>query len=314
MVCDKLVKFDYNLIKVMDAVIISGSLSKAASNLNISVSAVSLLIGKLKLHLGDDLFYRTTQGLKPTPTALEIHDSFVKAMAIIEGVMQTNKVGNRHDSPLRIICSDMAEEFYFSEIAQSENEPAIQFEFANHLMFSDEDLTQYLIQSKIDVVVGQTSLEDERVVALEIDSIDDFVIVCGADSLLAHQNEVTLAHYYSFPHAVYNCRLPHKNKEPFSQIISVDAPHTGMIKTLYSSSSIDAVIKAIENSDMLAIFPRKLAKHFINKRGRRIVIAELPTGLKARKTHLYINYLSSNVNKNKIKQIISSLKRLSCHH
>lgn len=313
MAYDKSIEFDYNLIKVMNEVIISGSLSRAATNFNISVSAVSLLIGKLKLHLGDDLFYRTTQGLKPTPMALEIHDSFVKAMTIIEDVMHSNKAGNRNDSPLRIICSDVTEEYYFNELVQLNKEPVGQFEFANHVMFSDEDLTQYLLQSKIDIVVGQTCLDDERVVALKIDSEDDFVIVCGENSLLANQKELTLTHYYSFPHAVYNCRLTQKNKETFSQVLSEDAPFPGLVKKLYSSSSIDCVINAIENSDMLAMFPRKIAEHFIKKRGRRIVIAELPSGLNARKTDLYINYLSSNVKKNKIEHIISCLEKMNCN-
>ncbi|MGK7285730.1 LysR family transcriptional regulator [Buttiauxella agrestis] len=304
--------FDYNLIKVMNEVIISGSLSRAAKNLNISVSAVSLLINKLKLHLGDNLLYRTTQGLKPTPMALEIHDSFVKAIAIIEDVMHCNKIGQRNDSPLRIICSDVTEDYYFNELSQFEDELVCPFEFANHLVFSDEDLTQYLLQSKIDVVVGQTCLADDRVVNQKIDSVDDFVIICGANSLLAHQKEITLTHYYSFPHVEYNCRLAQKNKETFSQVHSVDVPYSGVVKKRYSSSSIDSVIKAVENSDMLALFPRKFAEHFIKNRGRCIVIAELPSGLIARKTDLYISYLSSNVKEDEIKKIASYLMQMSC--
>ena len=41
MVSGKTDEFDYNLIKTMNEVIVSGNLSRAATNLNLSVSAVS---------------------------------------------------------------------------------------------------------------------------------------------------------------------------------------------------------------------------------------------------------------------------------
>lgn len=72
----KINEFDYNLIKIMNEVIVSGSLSRAADKLELSVSAVSLSINKLQRYIGVELFIRTAQGMKPTQTALDIHDSF----------------------------------------------------------------------------------------------------------------------------------------------------------------------------------------------------------------------------------------------
>lgn len=69
MVSSKTDEFDYNLIKTMNEVIVSGNLSRAAANLNLSVSAVSSSLKKLRQHFGGELFYRTVNGLKPTRPA-----------------------------------------------------------------------------------------------------------------------------------------------------------------------------------------------------------------------------------------------------
>lgn len=58
----KINEFDYNLIKIMNEVIVSGSLSRAADKLELSVSAVSLSINKLQRYIGVELFIRTAQG------------------------------------------------------------------------------------------------------------------------------------------------------------------------------------------------------------------------------------------------------------
>ena len=52
MVSGKTDEFDYNLIKTMNEVIVSGNLSRAATNLNLSVSAVSSSLKKLRQHFG----------------------------------------------------------------------------------------------------------------------------------------------------------------------------------------------------------------------------------------------------------------------
>lgn len=65
---------DLNLIKVFNAVFEDRNLLRAAKRLNLSPSAVSHALGRLRHVCGDDLFVRTATGMMPTARANEIAD------------------------------------------------------------------------------------------------------------------------------------------------------------------------------------------------------------------------------------------------
>jgi DNA-binding transcriptional LysR family regulator len=60
---------DLNLLRVFDAVMAEGSATRAAEVLALTQPAVSQALRRLRAALGDDLFVRTPQGLRPTPRA-----------------------------------------------------------------------------------------------------------------------------------------------------------------------------------------------------------------------------------------------------
>ncbi|HRH88023.1 MAG TPA: LysR family transcriptional regulator [Rubrivivax sp.] len=60
---------DLNLLPVLDALLRQRSATLAARELDISQSALSSALGRLRALLGDELFVRTGRGLRPTPRA-----------------------------------------------------------------------------------------------------------------------------------------------------------------------------------------------------------------------------------------------------
>ncbi|MBA3979559.1 MAG: LysR family transcriptional regulator [Alcanivorax sp.] len=60
---------DLNLLPVFEALMEAGQLSRAAEQLGMSQPAFSAAIQRLRDTVGDELFVRTRQGLKPTPRA-----------------------------------------------------------------------------------------------------------------------------------------------------------------------------------------------------------------------------------------------------
>jgi DNA-binding transcriptional LysR family regulator len=68
----KVTALDLNLLVVLDVVLEEGSVSRAASRLNMSVPAVSRALGRLRATLGDPLMVRSGRGLQPTATALDL--------------------------------------------------------------------------------------------------------------------------------------------------------------------------------------------------------------------------------------------------
>jgi len=60
---------DLNLLRVFDAVMAEGSLTRAAERLSLTQPAVSNALKRLKESVGEDLLTRTAHGVKPTPFA-----------------------------------------------------------------------------------------------------------------------------------------------------------------------------------------------------------------------------------------------------
>lgn len=63
---------DLNLLKVFDAMMRERNVTRAAQRLGLSQPAVSKAIGRLRVHLKDDLFIRSTKGMTATAHALEL--------------------------------------------------------------------------------------------------------------------------------------------------------------------------------------------------------------------------------------------------
>jgi DNA-binding transcriptional LysR family regulator len=73
---------DYNLLPVFEALFEERRVGKAASRLNVTQSAVSQALGRLRHALNDQLFLRSPHGLVPTARAMEIapllHDTLAR--------------------------------------------------------------------------------------------------------------------------------------------------------------------------------------------------------------------------------------------
>src|SRR5436190_5630917 len=67
-----LTNIDLKLLAVMSELHKTGSVSQTAANLDLSQSAVSMSLAKLRRHFNDPLFVRTSSGMDPTPHAIEI--------------------------------------------------------------------------------------------------------------------------------------------------------------------------------------------------------------------------------------------------
>lgn len=73
-------RFDLNLLLVLDAVLTEGSVTKAASRLHVTSSAVSNALARLRVLLGDQLLTRKGRGIVPTPRALELGPILAKGL------------------------------------------------------------------------------------------------------------------------------------------------------------------------------------------------------------------------------------------
>ncbi|MDQ7249100.1 LysR family transcriptional regulator [Dongia sedimenti] len=78
---------DLNLLRVLDAMMIEGSVGGAASRLSVTPSAVSHALGRLRALFDDPLFIRSPGGMRATPRASEIGIKVREGLHSLEGAL-----------------------------------------------------------------------------------------------------------------------------------------------------------------------------------------------------------------------------------
>lgn len=82
-------KLDLNLLVVFHHLLLHKRVSAVAEVLGMSQPAVSSALGRLRTHLGDELFLRTQKGMAPTPYALQLAEPVALAL---DGLQQALNV------------------------------------------------------------------------------------------------------------------------------------------------------------------------------------------------------------------------------
>lgn len=79
--------FDLNLLRVLDALLREGSVTRAAARVGLSQPATSAALGRLRHALGDPLFVRQGQRLVPTDHALSLETPLREILDRTEGLI-----------------------------------------------------------------------------------------------------------------------------------------------------------------------------------------------------------------------------------
>lgn len=98
---------DLNLLRVLDAVMAEGSLTRAAAVLSMTQPAVSHAMRRLREAVGEELFVRTAHGMRPTPLAETLWPQVRQSLAALRQVLSPEDYDPRRDSvQLRIAMAD----------------------------------------------------------------------------------------------------------------------------------------------------------------------------------------------------------------
>ncbi|QYZ69211.1 LysR family transcriptional regulator [Neotabrizicola shimadae] len=101
---------DLNLLKALDALIDTRSVTLAAARLGLSQPAVSGMLARLRDVFGDPLFVRAQRGLLPTPRAIALAEPLRQTLSQIEGLVQPEAFDPATtEGMLRIAATDYAQ-------------------------------------------------------------------------------------------------------------------------------------------------------------------------------------------------------------
>jgi DNA-binding transcriptional LysR family regulator len=97
--------FDLNLLVVFDAILKERSVAAASLRLNLSQSAISHALGRLRRSLDDELFVRDSDGMRPTPKALELARPVQKALARIQTALAGEPFDPKHSTRTFVVAA-----------------------------------------------------------------------------------------------------------------------------------------------------------------------------------------------------------------
>ena len=168
---------DLNLLPVFEALFRHGSVTRAATEMGLTQSAMSSALGRLRRQLDDPLFVNTRSGMLPTPRALELAPHLTDALAMVRGALGARDAFDprRTTRSLRVYMTDVGETVLLPTLMRHlhEHSPVMRLETAQ---LPASELAVRLETGDIDLAVGyvpqlrdkirRTRLFEERYVCM----------------------------------------------------------------------------------------------------------------------------------------------------
>lgn len=264
--------FDFNLIKIFNAVVESGNASRASERLSITPAAVSQALSRLQNIYSFKLFERTRKGLTPTKKGLELHKAYSHVVNVINATYSLSKIN--YDPPaITLLGSDIVENYYLHHFIR--NDELIEKYEINHYAVnknSEDTLAEMLLSGVGDILINLSPPKNFDIEVHLIDVFRQYVCICGNDNPLSILEQITLHHFYTFSHAVYQSDM----FSPEVMVYTNSVDHRTERKIGYRSDSMLGVVNIVETTNMICIVPLELASFFKYTRGYDIKILSLP--------------------------------------
>ncbi|MDD1795611.1 LysR family transcriptional regulator [Enterovibrio sp. ZSDZ42] len=191
---------DLNLLIALRVLLEEGSVSKAAIRLNLSQSAMSRVLGRLRILTDDPLFTRHGQQLIPTQKALELNQSLTAPLDALRTVLSPEEFDPaKCTQKFKIATTDYAMQTIlpFALPRIYEEAPGLSLEFAP---LQHDQLMRQLTSEGCDLAICRPT---GQVDPLQSDILGLVSVLClvGKNHPLA-EKEISLDDYLTYPHAV----------------------------------------------------------------------------------------------------------------
>ena len=278
---------DLNLFRVFEAVMRHRSVAAAARELQVTASAVSHALGRLRQLLGDPLFTLTDEGMTPSPRAMEL------APTVSEGLQRfAAALSARAFEPatsgraFRLAMSDYATITILPPILTRVRRIA---PYASFRVFplNRKDLVENLVQGQLDMAFGWFAHLPARMGRMTV-AMEGEALVVGPDHPLA-RGPVTKAALFAYPHIVvellgsgerptdgfFNDQGVERRVWIERLLLEREDPKSGLVGRLaLSLPHYSAVATLLKCGDMVATLPLRIAHREAEREG--LVILKPP--------------------------------------
>jgi DNA-binding transcriptional LysR family regulator len=193
---------DLNLLPVFEALFRHGSVTRAAAEMELTQSAMSSALGRLRRQLGDPLFVNTRAGMLPTPRALELAPAVTDALAMVRGALGAREAFDprRTMRTLRVYMTDVGETVLLPKLMRHlhEHSPVIRLETAQ---LPAGELAVRLETGDIDLAVGYVPQLRDKVRRTRLFE-EHYVCMTRPDHPLGRRAPLTLKEFLAARHVL----------------------------------------------------------------------------------------------------------------
>ncbi|MEM7553019.1 MAG: LysR family transcriptional regulator [Cyanobacteria bacterium P01_A01_bin.84] len=255
-------QLDLNLLIALDALISEVSVTRAANRLNLSQSAMSYSLKRLREILGDEILLRSSGGMEVTPLASQIANRVRQVLLEIQGLLEKESFdpGTANES-FCIAMSDYVETSLGVPLLQylRKNAPDIRI---RAISAEKEVALEGLDTNQIDLAIGVFSNLKSWHVKQKLYE-EEFVCVVKSDTL----NKLSLEEYLQRPHILVSSRDDFRGA--VDSILERD--YRTSRNVTWSTPHFMVVPFLIANSECVSLLPKRVAERCAKQMGLKLL-------------------------------------------
>ena len=243
-------KLDLRLLYTLETIHRLGTLTAASDALGLSQPALSHSLGRLREMFEDELFVRTSRGMKSTPKADELASSARRILSTVRAELSSAVPFDPADlkRTFRLGMTDVGEMVFLPELLQHlrDNSPGVDIE---SVTLAPRALAEALEMGAIDLAIGP--LPDLAGADLKQRTIFErgFVCLVSAEHPRIRKGRITLAAFLKEPHLVV--ASPGRTVEVFerflkerklSRRVALSVPHMLCVPFIIAGTDLVATV------------------------------------------------------------------------
>jgi len=250
---DNIAALDLNLLKIIDALMQERNLTRAGHRLGLSQPAASHALARLRGMLGDELFVRTPDGMKPTPRAQQIAQPVREALRVLRTTLASEHfVPAESSRTFRLLVNNYAARAVVPALTRliSEAAPGVSLDMRS---IGPWNVLDQLDTGAADVALTKLLDGGERFKCVRVAG-DDYVAVVDRDHPVAGEAALTAHRLAAIPHVAIG--YDHDDDTGF---IDDALGELGLSRRVAVRVPFLSIVLILAGADRLAIMPRRAA-------------------------------------------------------
>jgi len=255
---ERLRELDLNLLVILHALLSCANVSRAAEELQMSQSAVSHALKRLRILFDDELFIRSREGMAPTPKAVQLSGYVAEIVRLARVTMLSGQNFNPtvSDRTLTVALGDAGDMVMLPDLARHIREAGSGLRISS-ISCSEEEAVPLLAAGKLDVYVGAMQGSSSDILCQRL--YEDRLVI-----IASHKHKVRgtmdFDQYQQSEHIAVQMRTKSSSKNVVANLFEGQG---AIRKATIETPHLAAVPLVLERNDnLISTVPISLAEYF----------------------------------------------------